>query len=414
VNPALHRLLAAAAALTAIACNQGQPTPPATLSVAVRPLDLADVGDALWTIRIYNGDPEAGGQLVASVEDLSADRYGDGRGAISYVAPCDAATGTAYVRLWLEGLEDEDGAVIPIATYQNPTPLTKTATCAPNTDTPVAFNVTVMRQAEQGFFDIAVNFTDIFCSAKFDCLDDNDDPIELLHNPSGGGRDQTMVLGFACTSGAGQTTWLHMSDVHVECAGTPSDFWMSPAGDSGNRGPITPVFYQTAIYHGNESLEPYDKCYWNMAFGVSGAAPPNCTLIVDATASDASWVANGGRSPDDTIYPYVHFEIPFTDLEGDLACGRHAMNADTRVTTRYSDFDGVPFPFEAQCGATTPTDLGRVACSANVQGVGAAAATFTPSPSGVSVAFGASRSTVYTLPDGLRLDGCCLSPCCVE
>ncbi len=48
--------------------------------------------------------------------------------------------------------------------------------CVENEDVFVEFNITVMRDAEQGFFDIAVNFEDIFCSAKFDSCVGEDVP----------------------------------------------------------------------------------------------------------------------------------------------------------------------------------------------------------------------------------------------
>jgi len=38
----------------------------------------------------------------------------------------------------------------------------------------------VVRAANQGFFDVAVSFDDIFCAAKFDCENADHTPLELL------------------------------------------------------------------------------------------------------------------------------------------------------------------------------------------------------------------------------------------
>lgn len=49
------------------------------------------------------------------------------------------------------------------------------------------------------------------------------------------------MLAFACTAGPGQSTWLHMSDVYVECdadgagGNPPTSYWNVPVGKPGNR-----------------------------------------------------------------------------------------------------------------------------------------------------------------------------------
>lgn len=393
------------------------------LQVSVAALSYDAVTDVSWGLAVYSGDPESGGELVVSRPDLRSARFGNGSGSFSYVAPCDAQTGTAFVRLTLNALYTGTGELIDPATWQNPTPLTQEVTCVENADTPVTFNITLMRSAQQGFFDIGVSFSGTFCSAKFDCLGDDEQPLELLHDPATGERAATMVLGFACTSGNGKETYLHMSDVHVACfdGASTTPYWVSPVGTQGgaegNQGEVLPLFFQTALYQGQEALPDVDKCYWNLAFGVADGAPPNCRLVVDATASEVSWQGTGGAVPDGAIYPYIHFEIPITGSEGELQCGRHPLNgADQRVVTRYTGPTSGAFPFEWACGAETPVpdELGRVQCAANVTSVGPTTATFTQSPSGVSVSFGASRGQAYRMPGDLRLDDCCLNPCCTE
>ena len=397
------------------------PGPTARLAIAVAPLALPGIGDAEYTLQVFNGDPaQPSAELVVEATHLASTRYGDGAGSLGYVAPCDASTGTNYVRLILESLSDTGGTPLDPATYMNPTPVTKPVACVANTDTRVDFNLTVLRQANQGFFDVAVSFTNIFCSAKFDCRDEDGAPLVLLHDPDGE-RTTTMVMAFACTSGMGATTWLHFSDVAVVCGeGASSEtWWVSPAGPDGNQGPLAPLFFQRALYLGDEQLPDYDKCYWNQAFGLALTAPASCRVVADATASVGSWQADAGRSPADTIYPYVHFEVPFTNDQGALACGRHALNAgDLRVTTRYTGFTGATFAYERRCGGPDEqiavTEAPHVTCGAQVVGAGASDSVLFDSASGVSVDINGARSPAYALPEGLVLGGCCLNPCCTE
>lgn len=125
--------------------------------------------------------------------------------------------------LVLDGLYGPNG--IDLGDYQNPCPASApcalTAECVENADAPVSFNLTIMRQARQGFFDIGVDFDSIYCSAKVDCTYDEAglEPIELLFDPDTGERTQTAVIGLACTAGPGtdRETALFMSDVRVVC-----------------------------------------------------------------------------------------------------------------------------------------------------------------------------------------------------
>ncbi len=149
---------------------------------------------------------------------------------------------------------------------------------------------------------------------------------------------------------------------------------------------------------------------------VSASTPTNCTQLMNATASVGSWSSNGGRTPSDTNYPYVHYEVPFTDAERQLFCGRHALNgADGRVITGYTDLVGSVFAFERQCGVATPAPIveaPRLTCTADVQGLGDTECIYTETPSGVSVDFNGTCSQANTMPDGLELDDCCLNLCC--
>ncbi|MCB9734902.1 MAG: hypothetical protein H6745_20130 [Deltaproteobacteria bacterium] len=199
--------------LTAGACaDTSAPTTtqdgtPFDLNIAA--LTLNGVADAVWDIKVEN---EAGETVFTT--RISSNQYGDGKGSASYVGTCDAqtnggTTGTNFDPGFVDGSSAGDdtkcynkitvdirgiysGAAalrgfegygdgvrsrrVPDGRarsrsldFQNPGPLTQVKECKENGDTFVQFDVALMRPAQQGFFDIAVNFNDIFCSAKFDC-----------------------------------------------------------------------------------------------------------------------------------------------------------------------------------------------------------------------------------------------------
>jgi hypothetical protein len=197
---------------------------PPRLALEVAPLDLPGVRDACYTVSVHNVAKTAiaPSALVWTRADICASRYGNA-GSMTYVGTCDASPDGRIntVSLTLQGLcttpgcnvaNDEDPNRIAPDTYQNPCPATAPCQlerpCRENADTLVVFDLTVMRDANQGFFDVAVNFEDIFCSAKLDCVP------ELLHRP-GGERDLTAVLAFACTSGA--DTCLYVNNPTLTC-----------------------------------------------------------------------------------------------------------------------------------------------------------------------------------------------------
>ncbi len=384
------------------------------LLISAKALTLTPIGGSSYGLTVRNSDPGPN-NVVWSRAAIDSARFGDGRGAISYVGPCDATKNPHTVELVLESLAEADGTPILEGTFVNPAPaerpISLSITCAPNADTPVVFNLTVMRDAQQGFFDIAVNFEDIFCSAKVDCVD------ELLHD--GNTRAPTVVLGFACTAGTtsdgAQPTWLHMTDVVLECAGQ-APLYFDPTGPDGNNGPLgaTPTFFETSIYRGEEQLPGLDKCYWNSAFGVRlGAAAPDCRLRAQATASHASFDPTG-MSPANTVYPYVDFDVTLTNSEGALTCNNNALNVTgSGVRTSYTPPTGAAFTHEWECASdTNPVDK-RLACEGAFSG--GTTANVIPTPDGLSVSLGGVRSPNYKLPDGAFIGNaadCCVNPCC--
>jgi len=348
--------LFAALALPALGCAQSSDSGPSSrLALAVAPLDLPGVADACYSVAVYNVakalvNPAA---LVWSEAGICANQYGNATGSITYIGTCDASPSGRIntVSLVLEGLcettncdvatVDAPGRIAP-ATYVNPCPATKPCQlerpCNENADTLVEFNLTIMRDASQGFFDIAVNFEDIFCSAKLDCVP------ELLHRP-GGARDLTAVLAFACTSGA--DTCLYVDPPTLTC--TTGTWTVDPTDGPGNievDGPVLgPVLYGAAVYSGDESYTTFEKRYWNVALGLDVAAlatAGDCTLTWNATASEGYW--EDLTTPDESVYPMVTWSRQIVD-DGVLDCGAHALNAilpgesTASVATVYTETD---------------------------------------------------------------------------
>ncbi|MCA9516071.1 MAG: hypothetical protein KC635_14100 [Myxococcales bacterium] len=391
----------------------------ARVRVDVAPLAYPALSDVIYRVSVRDRD----GGLVWT-KDAGSAAYGDGKGALSLVGPCDASDGKSpnRVQVAIVDLIDPGGAAVPAGDWYNPAPvdapLEKDAPCTPSGDTAVSFDLTVLRAAKQGFFDIAVTFGDIFCSAKLDCLKSDDTPLELLFDPATEERAQTVVVAFACTAGidatgAAEPTWLHLTDVAVTCDGLDT-MYLDPALGPGQHGGLgAGTFFETAIYQTTEALPNVDKCSWNTALGLNlAAAPKRCRLLAQATASHATFGA-GGRTPTDAVWPYLAWDAPLTDENGALACGRHALDSgDGVVRTGYTAFAGAAFQHEWRCGAPTTDSVAQACDGAVALNTGAVAY---PTPAGLSVAVGGNRSPVYTLPDGMFVGSrstCCANPCC--
>ncbi|MCC6623668.1 MAG: hypothetical protein IT385_20590 [Deltaproteobacteria bacterium] len=389
-------------------------------AITVSPLTYDPLTDAIYTLRLRHAGPPPN-NVVWEQKRLSSQRYGDGRGGLAYVGPCSVADNPHTLELVIDDLVGAGGASLA-GRFQNPAPperplLVTGLECVENGDVPVVVNLTIMRNAEQGFFDIVVNFEDIFCSAKLDCQRDGE-PIELLFDPETGKRAPTFVLGFACTAGTdrdgeAEPTWLHMSDVVLRCDGAP-DIYFEPDQDPGQHGTYGPdgQFFQTAIYRGEESLPDVDKCYWNMAFGVDLSEARNCHLLLEATASHESWAGHGYTTPPGAIFPYVSWDIPLTDDTG-IACDQNPLNGlGSGVQTKYTTMAGAHFKYEWECDADADIDNARLECGELVAGMNGA---FLPTPETVSATIGGVRSKAYRLPEGRYMGStasCCANPCC--
>ena len=359
------------AGLALWACDA--PAPPESsidgpsVAVNVAALNLTGVGDVVWDVEVVNGRTSPGPEVVWQ-RRLSSTGYGDGAGSASYVGPCDAdpAVSENTVKVWVVGVYSGPvtalgvfasgavgGAMGPSVPFENPTtvaaPLTRKVTCLENADVGVQFDVALMRPAQQGFFDIAVNFNNIFCSAKFDCCVEEGGScardLALLFD-AGGQRSSTMVLGFACTAGANAAveTELYLDPLELDCTapsnfttGFAADLVIDPSGAGGNQcvagsvdgcGPrvTSPVvdadnyLYQVGLYRSLEQLTSGGvvarEVYWNGALGVVRKAGgsvgiEDCWLRTRGTADDAQVArgVDGGAIEAGTVYPYVQWQV---------------------------------------------------------------------------------------------------------
>ncbi|TNF25535.1 MAG: hypothetical protein EP329_22940 [Deltaproteobacteria bacterium] len=357
-----------------------------TVAIDVAALNLQGVGDAVWDIEVVNGaSPTA---EVVWQRRLTSSGYGDGAGSASYVGPCDAdpAVNENTVRVWVVGVFSAPvssagtfasgaagGVVGTPMDFQNPTtdgPLERTVVCEENRDVAVQFDVALMRPAQQGFFDIAVNFNNIFCSAKFDCCTEDGtgtacaSDIDLLFDATGA-RSKTYVLGFACTAGpgAGVETELYLDALTLDCSSPTAgsfaaDFTLDPSGAAGNQctagadgmtacdavvenGALDAddYLFQVAVFRGIESLTSggvvANKVYWNVALGVKDPAIQGCWLKTRGTADDANGtgVVAAGTIAAGSVYPYLQWEVDLgTCLAEPLTFGDPAAMVRTAYT----------------------------------------------------------------------------------
>lgn len=360
-----------------LACAEPNRGPEGRVGISVAPLSLPSVVDACYALEVRNDE----GATVWSRANVCASQFGDQRSAISFVGPCDASdspndadtVARNTIILKIEGLYGPDNSVPPAdgdalpdllndwknpcAAPYSPDGCVLTALCAENADTQVEFNLTIMREANQGFFDIAVNFDDIFCSAKVDCQYADPQggpgrPIELVHHPKTGERVPSIVWAFACTDGdapgdVAASTHLYMSDLKLRCGTT--EYPVHPSEGPGNLyqvgiDPPAGPFVQAMVFEGQELIKngalSADKLYWNVALGLNTAfftaASPACHLVIKATASRGP--LDFGETPPDTSYPFVDVDV-VVNSGAAITCSQHGLDqigAHAGVSTAYT------------------------------------------------------------------------------
>jgi len=339
------------------ACDgNGHPKTRGDVSISVAPLTLKGVSDACYDIAVKNGR----GEQLWVQKGLCSSSYGAGGGDISYVGTCDASANPNTVSLVLSSLVDSAGR--PITDANNPcppdAPCAQTVTCVENADTQVEFNLTILRSAQTGFFDVAVNLDEIFCSAKFDCAKDGQ-PIMLLQDPATGQRVPSSVLAFSCTGGDQQALSLLMSEVDIECKGSAGAFTTSldPGAGPGNffdgATPAPRSLVQAAAYRTAGSALLNDvgtpSASWSVAFalnqpGLAELGATNCRVMARATAVKGALASANGWTPPSTSYPYVNVDVPLTAIGANggsvPVCSSHPLDADgSGVTTAYTGIE---------------------------------------------------------------------------
>ena len=405
-HPLFPSLFAATALLACTATKA--PTDGPQLAISTAPLSFPGITDVVWTVTVTTNN----GANTVWTKTIRSSNTGDGKGAATWIGPCDADAGLNRVTLTLDAIEGTGGA--DLGDYVNPTPIWKDVTCGENQDTLVAFNVVVARNARQGFFDIAVNFEDVFCSAKLDCVGDDDLPLKLLFD--GPDRGPTIVVAWACTSGANEASYLHMDDLVFACSdGTTVHH--DPGAGPGNVGAgPSPYLFQRAVYTTREDLAPYAKCAWTHAFGVDldaiRAKTPaiDCSLTGRATVSPEPWPL--GFSRPDTAWPVITWNVKVID-DGALSCTRHGLdNPQSGVTTAYTSLAGSEhFDHSLTCAPGLPIAK-SFSCAGDNPYPGGVAGMAMVDATHVTVRIGDATSAPLALPAGATLEGCCMDDCC--
>jgi hypothetical protein len=311
------------------ACDNRAPTvPAAAVEVSVAPFDLPEVTDVTYTLTLRNGD----GDLVWVKENLRSSEYGTGDGSLTYIGTCDPATAPNTLELVIVDLY-EGAAVIPVTEYENPCPISEPCILPANCEAsdepqnPIDFNLTVamVGGSNKGFFDIAMRFSDIFCSAQLSCREG------LLFIDSQ--RAKTHVLGFACVSGIATPTHLYLNDIDVEC--DDGVVALDPSLDKGNQAGIGPVG-AWAIYRDNENLAGMRKGYWNTAFALEPDAA-NCHVSSQLTASERAF--EGHTTPTHTTYPVIVVDFDLGDTSEPCHATQQLDTLPSGVLTAYTAID---------------------------------------------------------------------------
>ena len=349
-KPFAHVALALGVALAGCAGAASPGTSGPNLALTVQALAFAEVGDIAYHVSV-----ETPLGLVWEA-DLRASRYGDGR-SLSYVGPCDASPEAQphTIALRVDALYDAEGALISADAWANPSvpaPLELTATCQADADVPVAFDLTLMRRAAQGFFDIAVSFDDIFCSAKLDCEEDDGGPVFLVHGADGK-RAPSVVLALSCVDPGSTDLRLYFTDVTVDCGAGPIAIDLSggPGVLYSASDPAPAPLLQAMRFSGLQSYtngatgEVAAGAYLTAALALdTDAIDQRCTLAAEATAHDGELA--DFTLPPYAAYPVISWEVDLTSPGVDgYACTQHALDAPgSGVATGYSTLSGTaPF-----------------------------------------------------------------------
>jgi hypothetical protein len=346
------------------------------IAVSVAPLDLEGVNDACYSFEVknglgqrvvargrdligvtgpdgvdvsgQNGDGGPSGLTGREANPLCSSRFGDGGGAISYVAPCDASPGSEdhTVTLWVNAV-CQSGSIatndcVPMYGYQNPcgnAGCVVNTTCVEDSDVPVQFNFTIMASAKQGFFDIAVRFDEVFCSAKLDTCYEDGGQINLLFDDSGN-EAHTAVAAIACTAGTeALTTHLFHSTFQVVCGETIYELPLAGLDQEGNIDLVTKDdsgnTLNGAVYFGTEALlnngTPANKVFTNVAFVLPEDQECQVKWLVVPSDDKACPFSLDGSSG---AFRQVA-GVKFSGAVAEGTCDTYALDSSVEVATTY-------------------------------------------------------------------------------
>jgi len=340
------------------------------LEVGVAPLTLPGLIDACYAIAVTN----EGNAPVWSRTELCASRFGSPSGDLSYVGTCDASdpdldgdadnTVTLTILRLLGPPATEGGDPVALTDWQNPCAAPHnpngcqlTVPCRENADSRVTFDLTILRDARQGFFDVAVSFDDLFCSAKVDCADE-DGPLFLVHGPDGT-RVPSLVLGLTCTDGDAATglsdsTHLYLDPVAIRCGASRWEIepWLGPGNLYPAAGAVPAPIVQAMVFRGVQALGPenVDTVYWNTALGLNtaffAAQSANTSCILETRATASRGPLEEGLTPAGAIHPII--EVAVTLNNGPtMTCTQHPLNGtapNDGVRTSYAGTSQLPGP----------------------------------------------------------------------
>ncbi len=330
--------------------RSAQPSSQGRLAVEVARLGVGGISDATYKVTVREGVGATGDAIWEA--RLSSSELGGFGGALSQVVPCEPDAGAHTVTLWLETLYGLDGEVIDATTYLDPSPVTRTAECIAGEDAAVRFDMTIVRDAEHGFFDAAVSFDEVYCSARLDCVaPDTGDDLELLEDPTTDTRALTAVIGFACTGPPLAETFLYMDDPVVVCDGLATEVNVDASALGQVELDLEPnlnrdgYLFGARVYRGEDAAT---ELYWNISLGLDGARfaeAQGCRLSGHATASSTTFVLSeqGWALPEGQIYPVVEWQVDLTDAGGRV-CANHDLHGDDGVAAVYVGYLGAVDP----------------------------------------------------------------------
>jgi|GEM_PF-2854617 len=298
VTTALGQLAIAMAALAACV-NAPAEDGRGRLALDVAPLTLPGVTGAVYDV-VVEYDDGGGWSPVLTLDD----RDGEASGALTYVAPCVGGVDNR-VTVTLVAVLGPGGA--PLTDVALPPAAQKTVACVANADRPVTFDITVARAAQQGFLDVSFDLEDVFCSAKYDCVD------ALVHDPVTGDRGPTLVTGLSCTAGLDEASALTLAGATLCCTDADGDSACFAEGDALIAALAAAHRFAGAALVANGS---YIDLSWRLADAWLAANPGGACRF-----QAVGWVDVGAAAPYVEGWPLVHWDVAITrDAPDDITC----------------------------------------------------------------------------------------------